>query len=93
VRLGRNFVMLNHDTQLFAHHVDEEKGYDFSRAVAAVTRHPSDPSVWGLKNLSDGTWSTTNRNGEIKDVSPGRSVTLAVGTRINFGHIEGEIWS
>jgi serine/threonine protein kinase len=93
VRLGRNFVMLNHDTQLFVHHVDEEKKYDFSQAVAAVTRHPSDPSVWGLKNLSDGTWSTTNRNGEIKDVSPGRSVTLAVGTRINFGHIEGEIWS
>ena len=93
VRLGRNFVMLNHDTHLFAHHVDEEKKYDFSQPVAAVTQHPSDPSVWGLKNLSAGTWSTTNRNGEIKDVSPGRSVTLAVGTRINFGHIEGEIWS
>jgi len=93
VRIGRNFVMLNHDTLLFAHHVDEEKKYDFTQPIAAVTKHPADPSIWGLKNLSIQTWSTTNNKGEVKDVSPGRSVTLAVGTRINFGHAEGEIWS
>ena len=93
VRIGRNFVMLNHDTLLFAHHIDEEKKYDFTNPIAAVTKHPADPSIWGLKNLSVQTWSTTNNKGEVKDVSPGRSVTLAVGTRINFGHAEGEIWS
>lgn len=93
VRIGRNFVMLNHDTFLFAHHIDEEKKYDFTNPVAAVTKHPSDPSIWGLKNLSIQTWSATNQRGEVKDVSPGRSVTLALGMRINFGHAEGEIWS
>lgn len=93
VRIGKSFVMLNHDTFLFAHHVDEEKRYDFTHPVAAVTKHPIDPEIWGLKNLSLQTWSTTNNRGEVKDVSPGRSVTLALGTRINFGHAEGEIWS
>jgi serine/threonine protein kinase len=93
VRIGKNFVMLNHDTLLFAHHVDEEKKYDFTKPVAAVTKHPIDPEIWGLKNISMQTWSTTNQKGEVKDVSPGRSVTLALGTRINFGHTEGEIWS
>jgi len=93
VRIGKNFVMLNHDTFLFAHHVDEEKKYDFTQPVAAVTKHPLEPEIWGLKNLSLHTWSTTNHKGEVKDVSPGRSVTLALGTRINFGHAEGEIWS
>ncbi len=93
VRIGRNFVMLNHDTKLFAHHVDEEKKYDFTQPVAAVTKHPSDPSIWGLKNLSVQTWSATNQRGEVKDVSPGRSVSLALGMKINFGHAEGEIWS
>lgn len=93
VRLGKSFVMLNHDTMLFPHHVDEEKRYDFTQPVAAVTKHPADPKIWGLKNLSGQTWSTTNSKGEMKDVSPGRSVTLASGTRINFGHAEGEIWS
>ena len=93
VRIGKSFVMLNHDTLLFAHHVDEEKKYDFTEPVAAVTKHPLDPEIWGLKNISMQTWSTTNQKGEVKDVSPGRSVTLALGTRINFGHTEGEIWS
>jgi len=89
--LGRVSVMLNHDTTLFAHHTDEEQKYNFQQPVAAVSRHPSDRTIWGLKNLSDRVWSTTNLKGEINDVSPGRSVTLAPGTRINFGHIEGEI--
>ena len=93
IRIGKNFVMLNHDTFLFVHHVDEEKKYDFTQPVAAVTKHPIDPEIWGLKNLSPETWSTTNHKGEVNDVSPGRSVTLALGTRINFGHAEGEIWS
>lgn len=61
--------------------------------MAAVTKHPADPSIWGLKNLSVQTWSATNTKGEVKEVSPGRSVTLAPGMRINFGHAEGEIWS
>jgi len=93
VRIGKSFVMLNHDTLLFAHHVNEEKKYDFTQPVAAVTKHPVDPEIWGLKNISMQTWSTTNQKGEVRDVSPGRSVTLALGTRINFGHTEGEIWS
>jgi serine/threonine protein kinase len=93
VRIGKSFVMLNHDTTLFAHHVDEEKRYDFTQTVAAVTKHPTNQTIWGLKNLSGQTWSTTNSKGETKDVVPGRSVTLALGTRINFGHAEGEIWS
>ncbi|HYW72340.1 MAG TPA: hypothetical protein VE961_14985 [Pyrinomonadaceae bacterium] len=89
--LGRTPVMLNHDTTLFAHHTDEEQKYNFSAPIAAVNRHPADQTIWGLKNLSERTWSTTNVRGEINDVAPGRSVTLSPGTRINFGHIEGEI--
>ena len=85
--------MLNHDTSLFPHHIDDEKKYDFSEPVAAVTKHPTDPTVWGVQNLSTQSWSVTNNRGEINEVSPGRSVTLALGTRINFGHAEGEILS
>jgi len=91
LRIARSEVMLNHDTHLFPHHVDDERRYDFTQPLAAVTPHPTEPSIWGLKNLSRHTWSATNQSGEVKDVGPGRSVTLAVGTRINFGRAEGEI--
>jgi serine/threonine protein kinase len=91
IRIARDEVMLNHDAHLFPHHVDDERKYDFTQPLAEVTRHPSEPDVWGLRNLSRQNWSATTGRGEVKDVGPGRSVTLAVGTRINFGRTEGEI--
>jgi DNA-binding helix-hairpin-helix protein with protein kinase domain len=91
LRIARGEVMLNHNAHLFPHHVDDERKYDFTEPLATVTRHPTEPNIWGLKNLSRQNWSATNTRGEVKDVAPGRSVTLAVGTRINFGRAEGEI--
>ena len=91
IRIGNDIIMLNHDTQLFPHHLSGAKTYDFSEAVAAVTQHPSNPSIWGLKNLSDEKWVVTTADGGIKDVDPGRSARLAVGTKINFGKTMGEI--
>ena len=83
--------MLNHDTQLYPHHVDDGRLYDFSAPVAAVAVHPTNPNVWGLKNLSKDNWFITDAAGAVKEVAPERSVTLAVGTKINFGKAEGEI--
>jgi serine/threonine protein kinase len=91
IRIGKNVVMLNHDTKLYPHHVDDAKIYNFSVAVAEVARHPKDPNIWGLRNLSGEKWVSTMPNGTVKDIEPGRSVTLAVGTKINFGKMEGEI--
>ena len=65
--------------------------YDFSAPVAEVATHPSRPGVWGLKNLSASKWVITTADGAVRDVEPGRSVSLAVGTRIQFGRSEGEI--
>ena len=58
---------------------------------AAVQRHPQQPDVWGLKNLSSVKWVSTAPDGTIRDVEPGRSVSLATGVKVNFGSVEGEI--
>jgi hypothetical protein len=92
IRLGSAVVILNHDTQLFPHHVDKQRRYDFSRPVAAVTRHPTDPARWGLQNLMSDRWVTRLPDGRLREVDAGHSVALAVGTRIDFGRgAEGEI--
>ena len=91
LRIGRSVVMLNHDTQLFPHHLDSQRLYDLSQPLAVVQRHPQNPSVWGLKNLSPVKWVITAPDGAIRDVEPGRSVTLAAGVKVNFGAVEGEI--
>jgi hypothetical protein len=82
--------MLNHDARLYPHHIGAAT-WDFTTPVAEVTRHPHDPSIWGLKNLSAVKWTSTNTDGAIQEIEPGRSVRLAVGTRIQFGAVEGEI--
>jgi DNA-binding helix-hairpin-helix protein with protein kinase domain len=91
IRIGKSVVMLNHDTKIFPHHVDDQRPYDFNQPVAEVTRHPANPAIWGLKNLSQDKWVATSADGGVKDVEPGRSATIAVGARINFGKNEGEI--
>jgi eukaryotic-like serine/threonine-protein kinase len=92
IRTGRSIVILNHDSQLYPHHVDDQRPYDFSGPIAAVNRHPRNPDLWGLKNLSDDTWSFQTANDVSPvPVPPGRSVSLTSGTRINFGKDEGEI--
>jgi hypothetical protein len=83
--------MLNHDTKLYPHHIDDGRMYDFSAPVAAVAAHPANPNIWGLKNLSQDKWFLTAADGGVREVEPTRSVTLAVGTKIQFGKIEGEI--
>lgn len=91
LRVGKRVIMLNYDTRLYPHHVDDQRLYDFTQPVAEVTRHPTNPNLWGLKNLSAEKWVITLPDGTFKDVEPGRSVSLAVGTKINFGQKEGEI--
>ena len=91
LRVGRDVIMLNHDTQLFPHHLDPQRRYDLSQPLAAIQRHPQNPDLWGLKNLSPDKWVMTATDGAARDVESGRSVSLAGGVRIHFGLVEGEI--
>jgi DNA-binding helix-hairpin-helix protein with protein kinase domain len=89
--IGSRLVMLNHDTQLFAHHLDGNKMHDFSTPQATLQRHPTDPRKWGLKNLSSRKWVATLPDGSVKDVEPGRSIALRHDTAIQFGNVEGKL--
>jgi len=89
--INKNIVLLNSNTKLFPHHIDDERQYDFTKPVAEVTQHPTNPNMWGIKNLSNEKWVTTNASGKMSDVEPGRNVQISKGTKINFGKTEGEI--
>ncbi len=89
IRIDKNVIMLNHNTALYPHHLGND--YDFSQPVAQVVQHPTNPNIWGLKNLTDKSWNITTTDGTNKIVEPNRSVPLVVGTKVNFGRFEGEI--
>ena len=90
IRIGKTVVMLNHDSKLFAHHLDDSKTMDFSTPLGEVTRHPTDQTRWGLKNLSAESWSATLGDGSIREIEPMKNLTIAPGIRIHFGQAEGE---
>lgn len=86
---GKDRVHLNADTYLYNHHVGNR--LDFATLAAEMNPHPTKKNVWGLKNLSRRKWTYTGKDGEEKDVMPGRSVPIRAGLTINFGKVEGTI--
>src|SRR5579871_6229743 len=91
IRIGDAVIMLNRDTQLFPHHIHMQRKWDFSQPTAEVNRHPTDPNIWGLRNLSQEKWVLVLSDGTMKEVEPGRSAPLAAGNKIQFGSVQGEI--
>ena len=59
--------------------------------VAMINRHPSDPSMLGLKNLSKTPWVWERPGKEARTVEPERSLHLVPGSRIRFGQVDGEV--
>jgi hypothetical protein len=88
----RKMIVLNHDTRLFLHHVDFSLGYDFTRIVAQITKHPHNDNLWGLKNLSDTTWKVETGNSSPIEVLPNQSLLLTPDITINFGKTKGTIY-
>jgi hypothetical protein len=60
-------------------------------SAAEVVRNPTNPDVLGLKNLSGTPWSAVMPGGSPQQIEGGRSLRLAVGTKINFGTVQGEV--
>jgi DNA-binding helix-hairpin-helix protein with protein kinase domain len=89
IRLGgADVVMLNSDTRLFGYHIGLAGD---PIPVAEVVRHPTQPGVFGLKNLTAETWTVTKPDGVIADVGPGRAAPLVQGNVVNFGTMSGEV--
>jgi len=91
IRIGESIVMLNSDTELYPHHLDDNRRYDFSEPCAKVSQNPNDRRIWGLTNLSDTRWSSTTSDGQPLDIPPGRTIKLSDGLRIHFGKVSGQI--
>ena len=87
----RSTVMLNDGACLYAHHTERASEYQFATPTAQVVQHPTNKTIWGLKNRSAETWTVFSADGSSQQVPPDRSFTIATGTRVVFGKVEGEI--
>jgi hypothetical protein len=90
LRFKGDVVLLNHDTELYAHHVLDQR-FEFEQPLARVEPHPEKAEIWGLRNLTDETWMATDAQGALHEVGPGRALRLGDGMRIRFPRAEAEI--
>ncbi|MEU5692308.1 hypothetical protein [Actinosynnema sp. NPDC020468] len=83
---GKQVVVLNPDTQLFARHLAVKDGTAVvGQALAKLAKHPTQ-DLYGLKNLTDSQWYATPPGAAAtRPISPGQSIALRQGTQIEFG--------
>lgn len=91
LRLGSRIIPLNAETQLSTSEIPSLKSAASNGVVASVNSHSRDELLLGMKNLSDRAWWATDSQGDLKMIEPENTLTLALGTKIEFGEIDGEI--
>ncbi len=89
--LGRDVVVLKAGTHLYAHHLDPARSFDFDETQAVVERHPTNPDIIGIKNLTKMSWSAVHPSGGKIRVDPGRAVKVEAGVVIDFGRRRGTL--
>ena len=63
LRFSNGTVTISSDNEIYPHHFDNLKPPQLKEPVARVVQHPSDPSILGLKNLTNQIWTATLTNG------------------------------
>lgn len=85
--VGRNRVLLQKGTKIFAHHVFGN--YDLDTIVGTVVQNPRNPRLLGIRNDSDSIWTYIKSDGQRIPVGNGRSAAIAKGVKIDFGQEVG----
>ena len=88
---GQRCLLLSKNAQLLGRHLQplsEEKAAD---VVGQVVQNPSDPAVWGLRNLSATPWIVTFPDGTSQPVPPQRAAPFVADLKIQIGQTVAQI--
>ncbi len=91
LKLGNRMIPLTTGTQLSTSEIPSLKAAGSNGVVATVNSHEKNELLLGIKNWSDRAWWATDSQGDMKMIEPENILTLALGTKIEFGEIDGEI--
>jgi serine/threonine protein kinase len=89
---GKHYLLLSKDAKLLERHIDPSNDSQIaSTVIGEVAQNPSNPRVWGIRNLSQSPWITTSTNGATIEVLPQKSAILSAGLKLNIKGITAEI--
>jgi RsiW-degrading membrane proteinase PrsW (M82 family) len=89
--MGTRSLTLAPGTTLRPHEIPGLSSGSLNATVAEVRPISGDWSILGLKNLSTTSWLADTPDGQRRQLSPGNTLRIARGVRINFGSIRGQI--
>lgn len=87
--LGRRAVAVSEGAHLHGHHLNGD--YDYATTIAEVVRHPTNPDLLGLRNLTEGLWTARLPGGDEREVEPGRSVRVTPGVEVDLGRVVARV--
>jgi len=87
IEIGTARVPVTPGARLYERQTPGARSAQGDNIVAEVNANPNDPTMLGIKNLSNQAWQVTTEQGEERQLAPGRSVRLARGTRIQIGDL------
>jgi serine/threonine protein kinase len=58
---------------------------EFDSVIGEVVQNKKNPSLWGIKNLTDDTWQETTPDGNTKTVDKNGAVRALKGIKVSFG--------
>ena len=80
--VGRRSIAVSPQATIRSDHLSS--GVDRPTVLARVRRHPQDEARWGLTNDSDTDWPVAYPGGQDLRLSPGQTIELVSGTRIQI---------
>ena len=87
---NRYKVALFPGIKLYRCHIDRDSD-DFRKIVGEVIRNPKEPTIWGLRNLSDEVWQIETKDGKVKTMGKNEVSVVTKIKQIHFQNCIGTI--
>lgn len=81
--MGKSALLVDEGRKVFVRHVCPTE--DSKEAIGEIVRNPNDPSMLGLRNLTERPWIVSFGDGMQKEVPSGKSAPLNSSMQLNFG--------
>ena len=87
---GKHKTPLFPGSKLYACHTSKNID-DYTTVTGEVIMNKNNPSLWGIKNLSNNIWTFTTETGETKKIEKNSIIPIKNDLEINFDGITGKV--
>jgi serine/threonine protein kinase len=76
-------IVLYPGMKIYGNHLGTADNFDI--VIGEVVQNKKNPSLWGIKNLTDKIWQVTTQDGNMKSIIEERVVPVFTGIKVSFG--------